>query len=109
LQRSKVESYIGFSIKSGKLTCGTNAIALQKKDVFLLIMCKSASENAKKEALKLKKKFNCELIISCGKSLEEITGKPNLKLAAVRDSGLAKAILSNTDENFELYSGGNNQ
>ncbi len=107
MQKSKIESYVGFCIKSGKLTCGTNAIAMQKKGVFLLIMCYSASENAQAEALKLKKKFNCELLITSGKKLEEITGKINLKLAAVRDSGLANAILSSLDENFKLYSGGN--
>lgn len=106
MQRSKAESYIGFCIKSGNLTCGFNAIALQKKNVCLLILCASASENARAEALKLKRKFNCDMLITCGKTLEEITGKPNAKLAAVRDAGLAKAILSSGDENFKIYSGG---
>lgn len=46
------------------------------------------------------------MLITCGKTLEEITGKPNAKLAAVRDAGLAKAILSSGDENFKIYSGG---
>ena len=107
MQRSKAETYIGFCIKSGKLTCGFNAVALQKKGVFLLILCASASENARGEALKLKRRFNCELLIACGRTLEEITGKPNVKLAAVRDTGLANAILTSGDENFKIYSGGN--
>ena len=106
MQRSKAESYIGFCIKSGNLTCGFNAVALQKKGVYLLLLCSGASENARKEAVKLQHKFQCEMLITCGKTLEEITGKPNVKLAAVRDAGLANAILASGDENFKLYSGG---
>lgn len=42
-----------------------------------------------------------------GKTLEEVTGKPNCKLAAVKEENLAKAILSSADENYRIYSGGN--
>ncbi len=107
MQKSKAETYIGFCIRAGKLTCGFNAVRLQKKDVYLLLLCDSASENAKKDAWKLKKKFGCELLTSVGKTLEEITGKPNCKLAAVRDKELAKAILLNKNDNFITYIGGN--
>ena len=105
--KSKAESYIGFCIKAGKLTCGFNAIEQQKKDIYLLLLCDTASENAKKSALKLKERFRCELLLFCGRTLEEITGKYNCKLAAVRDRNLAKAIMSATDENITLHSGGN--
>lgn len=105
--KSKAESYIGFCIRAGKLTCGFNAVESEKKKVYLLILCGSASENAIKSALKLKNKFGCELAVTHGRLLEEITGKPNCKIAAVRDHNLAKAILSVTDENLKLYSGGN--
>lgn len=106
--KSKAESYIGFCIKAGKLTCGFNAVEQQKKDVFLLLLCDTASENAKKNALKLKSKFGCDVLLFRGKTLEEIVGRENCKLAAVRDRGLAKAILSAADEKISLYSGGNN-
>ena len=106
MQRSKAETYLGFCIKSGKLTCGFNAVALQKKNVFLLVLYSGASENARDEALKLKRKFHCELMVVHNRTLEDITGKPNVKLAAVRDRNLANAILSSEDENFKIYSGG---
>ena len=64
-------------------------------------------ENAKKSALKLKNKFGCDILLLRGKTLESIVGRENCKLAAVRDRNLAKAILSATDENISLYSGGN--
>ena len=50
--KSKAESYIGFCIKAGKLTCGFNAIEEQKKDIYLLLLCDTASENAKKKRFK---------------------------------------------------------
>ena len=105
--KSKAENYIGFCIRAGKLTYGFNAIEQQKKDVFLLLLCNSASDNAKKSALKLKNKFSCDILLLRGKTLEEIVGRENCKLAAVRGRNLAKAILSATDENISLYSGGN--
>ena len=54
MQRSKAESYIGFCIRAGKLTCGFNAVATLHKDVYLLLLCGTASENAVKQALSLR-------------------------------------------------------
>lgn len=107
MQRSKAESYIGFCIRAGKLTCGFNAVAAQKKEVYLLLLCDTASENARREAEALRKKFKCGIVLVRGVPLEDIVGKPNCKLAAVRDENLAEAILSATDDRFINYSGGN--
>lgn len=46
---SKALRYIGLCIKAGKLTCGFNALEAEKKNVYLLIMCASASEKRPKE------------------------------------------------------------
>ena len=107
MQRSRAESYIGFCRKAGKLTCGFNAVEVQKKGVYLLLLCTSASENAKKSAEKLANKFRCTLLVPKGRLLSELTGKENCKLAAVRDEGLAKAILSCAEDEFIKYPGGN--
>ena len=106
MPKSKAESYIGFCIKAGKLTCGFNAVESLKKEVYLLLLCDTASANGKKSAAKLQKRFGCEMLLFCGKTLEEVTGKTGCKLAAVREQNLAKAILSVEDENFRKYSGG---
>ncbi len=107
MQRSKAESYLGFCLKAGKLTCGFNAIESLKKDVYLLLLCGTASDNAKKEAVKLQKKFGCTLLVATPRTLEEFVNRANCKLAAVRDKNLANAILSVQDGNFRNYSGGN--
>ena len=103
--RSKIETFIGFSIRARALACGSNTIATQKR-VYLIILCSSASENTKKIAQKYCNKFRCDLLL-CKKPLEDIVYKQNCKLVALTDKNLAKAILDNQDENFSVYSGGN--
>ena len=98
-KKSKVETFIGFSIKAGKVRCGVNAIATLKK-VNLLILCATASDNTKEDAKKLMKRFHCHLIISNKKTVEELTGKEKCKLMAITDKGLSKAIEDNLDNDF---------
>ncbi|MBQ3571640.1 MAG: hypothetical protein IJA15_02310 [Clostridia bacterium] len=105
VSRSKVETFLGFAIKSRALSMGTNTIATVKK-AFLIIVCDSASEGTKKIALSYAKKFSCPLMVS-KKLLEDITLKENCKVVAVTDKNLAKAIIENQDENFSISSGGN--
>lgn len=44
------------------------------------------------------------MICRCG--LETAVNKPGCKLAAVRDEGLANAIVANACEEYEIYAGG---
>ncbi len=89
--KSKVHAYLGFCLRAGKLTCGVNAVATLKKGVFLLIMDGGTAKNSRKEIAKLHVKLGCPLVVAEG--LEELVGKANCKLAAVRDKSLAEAIL----------------
>ncbi len=91
MPKSKVETYLGFCLRAGKLTLGVNAAATVKKGVYLLVMDEFTAPNSKKEIEKLQRKFACPLIVAEG--LETLVGKPNCKLAAVRDKNLAEAIL----------------
>lgn len=93
--RSKTESYLGFCKRAGKLTLGINGTAAQKK-VCLLVADEGASENSKKEIQKLKARFSCPLIFV--EDLGAMVGKEGCKLAAVRDKGLAAAILGEHPE-----------
>ena len=104
--RSKFLTFIGFSIKARKIRCGVNAIATLKGGVKLLIVCSTASENTKKDAVKLSKKFNAKLYELSGYVLENVVYKEKCKLVAVTDTGLAKAIVDNADGHLTVYSGG---
>ena len=101
LTKSKLETYIGFSMRARKCKLGVNAIATLKK-AHLLILCKTASENTKKDAVKLAKKLNAKLIITVNNPLSDYTHIENGKLIAILDYSLAGAILEQ-GEDFIYY------
>lgn len=103
--KSKIETYIGFCIKSGKITFGSGAVDTLKNQVYLILVSADAAPNTKKLALKFKNRHNCPLLI-CKNDFERVVNRAGCKIAAVRDRGLAKAITENTDSNYEIYAGG---
>lgn len=91
MERSKTASYLGFARRCGKLTTGVNGVGTLKKGVFLLVADCSVAKNSKKEIEKLQKRFSCPLVYV--DSLGEMVGKDVCMLVAVRDEGLANAIV----------------
>ena len=104
---SKPITFIGFAIKARKVRFGVGAVGTLKPKVPLLIVCDSASDNTKKEVVKLATKLRSTLLIATDVKLEDIVHKENCKLIAISDEGLSKAILENLDCHFTKYSGGN--
>ncbi len=99
MARSKTASYLGFARRAGKLTLGVQAAASVKK-VYLLVADRSVGANNRKEIEKLQKKFGCPLLFL--EDVGEMAGRAGCKLAAVRDEGLALAILKeNPSESIE--------
>ena len=90
--KTKAETFIGFAIRARKSRIGVNA-SLTLKKANLVIVCSSASENTKKDADKLAKRFNCPV-------LEEFTHRENAKVMSVCDKKLSEAILNNSEEDF---------
>ena len=105
MANSKIETYIGFCIRAGKISVGSGAISTLKGGVKLLILDGTAAKNSMRLALKFKNRFNCPLII-CKTGFGRVVNREGAKLAAIRDEELSKAILQNLDQNFELYPGG---
>jgi ribosomal protein L30E len=99
MDKSKAETFIGFAMRTGNFRIGANAAATLKR-ANLMIVCSSASENTKKEAEKLAKKFKCPLIEPTVKTLEEITHRENAKVMAIADKNLSAAILDNLEKEF---------
>ncbi len=105
MSKSRIETFIGFCIKSRKISLGSGAISTLRGGVHLLIMDGGAANNSKRLALKFKNRFDCPLLI-CKSGFDVAVNKPDCKLAAIRDESLAKAILDSQEENYELYCGG---
>lgn len=105
MAQSKVSSYVGFCFRARKITLGSSAIATLKSGVYLLILDGKAAKNSLRYALKFKNKFACPLIV-CNGDFEKLVNKPLCRIAAIRDKGLAEAILNSGDSDYELYTGG---
>lgn len=108
--KSKIETYLGFCIRSRKLLFGVDNVEKQKKGVRMILSDGALGENSFKLLLKAKEKFACPLVKTDEGVLGEYLHRPAVKAAAVTDEHLAAAILSALDSEpqFKLYSGGNN-
>ena len=106
--KSKAQTFIGFAMRTGKFRIGANAAAPLKR-AYLVIVCGTASDNTKKEAEKLARKFHCPIIEPIDKTLEEITHRENAKVMAIADKELSNAILSNSEKEFIARNQENNK
>ena len=91
MEGNKIEAYLGFALRAGKLVLGLNSIEIIKKGVYCLLLDEEAAKNSQKQARKLKVRFACPLIIT--KDLGALIKREGCKVAAVKDSSLAEAIL----------------
>ena len=107
---SKMETYLGFCIRAGKIVFGVDRLERQKKGVYVLLVDGGVGKNSLKPALQAKERFGCPLIMTETGVLGETLHKPAVKVAAVTDEHLAAAILSAVggEPQFKLYTGGNN-
>lgn len=105
MAKNKVESYLGFCVKARKIVMGSGAVDVQKKGIYLVIVCSSGSQNCFKLALKYKNRFSCPLMV-CRCGLENALHKQGCKIAAVTDEGFAKAIIAEACEEYEIVAGG---
>lgn len=107
MAKTKIDTYIGFAIRSGKVVFGADSIGALKKGAHLIVLCASAAKNTTKLAYKFKDKFSCPLVI-CKNGLANVVFRDNCKIIAIKDENLAKAVVENIDDNYEIMLGGNN-
>ena len=96
MENKKAETFIGFAVKAGKFRSGANTLATLKK-AFVILVCESAAENTVKLALKYAVKYRCKVLATNGVTLSDLAHKDGIKIAAVTDLPLAKAIIENSE------------
>ncbi len=101
--KSKAQTYIGFAMRKGSYKIGVNAIYTLKK-AKLLIVCGTAGADTSKNAVKLAKRFGCQLLRLESLPLAEVTHKDYAKLMAITDTALAQAILNQSEKEFTILS-----
>ncbi|MBE7093458.1 MAG: hypothetical protein E7367_02080 [Clostridiales bacterium] len=104
---SKIASYFGFCVRSGKIAYGVDDIEKQKKSVFLIVIDEQLGASSTKAVLKAKEKFSCPLLVAKEGALAEALHKPAVKAAAIKDVHLAQAILSVMEDepSLKIYGG----
>ncbi len=110
MERSKIETYLGFCIRSRKIIFGAETIEKQRKGVYLLIMDGGIGKNSLKPMMKAQETLGCPLYITDEGTLAEWVHRPAVKAVAITDNHLASAMLKAADgePKFKSYSGGNN-
>ena len=91
--KSKAETFIGFAVRAGKFRSGANTLATLKK-AYLVIVCESAAENTVKAALKYGAKYHAPVFVTSGIALSDLAHKEGIKIAAITDFSLAKAVIN---------------
>lgn len=93
--KSKLESYLGFARRAGRLAAGYDTCAqlLKRNKVYLLLVAEDASEKTREKFMKLAQRHQVQAYVfgTC-QSLSEMTGLQDRYIYAVTDNNLAKAI-----------------
>lgn len=110
MTKSKLETYLGFCVRSRKIIFGVEMISRQKKGVKLLLCDGGMGASSFKIIKNAQATLGCPLWMADEGILGETLHRPAVKAVAIMDENLSAAILSVVAENpqFKLYSGGNN-
>lgn len=109
--KSKIETYLGFCVRSRKIVFGTTEIERKKKGVHLLLADDGIGKNSLKIMVNAQERLGCPLYLTkTPDALGEYLHRPAVKAVALTDKNLAAAILSDAEceQNFKLYPGGIN-
>lgn len=94
---NKIISYLGFAIKSHNCISGQTPLKHCSKQLYLIIVCNTASDNLKNLAKNLAVKHKCEYIIT-QTELSQLTNLKDIKIIGLSDENLSKAIINNKEK-----------
>jgi len=101
---NKIETYLGFAVKSGKIVFGFDNLCETRKKVKLVICSPTVNNKIKQKLILLCKHKKWELIETLD-LLEELIYRDNCKVVGITDDNLASAIMKM--ENIKLLQGSN--
>lgn len=109
MEKSKIETYLGFCIRARKIIFGAEMIEKQRKGVYLLVVDGNIGKNSLKSVVRAQERLQCPLYTTAEGALGEWVHHPTVKAAAITDKNLASAMCkgAESEPKFKLYSGGN--
>lgn len=103
---NKAETFIGFSIRSGKILFGLEQIERSKKIPKLIVVCSTLGENSQKKVLTYSEKKKVNVLKLSQRKLEDIVHKDNCKIIGLTDAHLAQAVIDNSQDWASCPKGG---
>lgn len=98
----KIQAMLGFAIRASKTVFGVDNIPTCKNK-HVIVICSTLSENSLKQLLRENPKTP---IVLSKKPLEDVIHRGG-KAIAIKDRNMAKEILKNINDDYELISEGN--
>ena len=88
---NKLESLLGFAVKSGKIVFGFDNLCETRKNVKMVIYSPSTNEKIKQKLVLLCSHKNWELVETID-LLEDLIHRDNCKVVGIIDANMASAI-----------------
>lgn len=95
MKNNKALNFLGLAFKAGKVISGNEIVvkAIQKKQVYLVLVANDASDNTKKKIIDKCTYYNVSYRISFnGEELGNSIGKSSRKVVAVTDQGFSNKL-----------------
>ena len=89
---NKIKSYLGFSIKSGKIIFGFENILKSKKIPYIILISSTQNDKVTNKIIAFGKKEDIEVIKLNDQKLEDLVSRENCKVIGVLDFNLANVI-----------------
>ena len=94
LNISKIKTYLGFAIKSGKIIFGYDNLLIAKNNPYLVLSCSTLNEkmNTKVNTFCNNRKIKCVNLLEV--KLSDLIQRDNCKVVGIKDENLSNAILN---------------
>ena len=89
----RYQTYINFAIRSGVIIYGLDNILQSNKKNFLIIIDKTFNEKNRAKLDTLQKEKKCDVVVQNEDTLVDVVNKVGVKVIAITNKELAKAIL----------------
>ena len=89
--KDKLETYLGFAIRSGNIVYGVDNIEAKISKIYLIIYDRRLSENGANKLNNVSKKNQVDTLISEA-TIDDLINKQNCKAIGITSKDLAKAI-----------------
>lgn len=91
---SKIDSYVGFAVKSGKIIWGLDMLKKAKRAPFVILIDEQIGQNSLKQVKLYAERNNVELVLLPAEHLNNSLARTNVKILSICDENLAKAIIN---------------